>query len=153
MAQIKDLTNLDTILDGDQIPLYSQVNGETRRVSASTLASYVGKSNQNASNSVTVYVNPTATGFSAPVGNISSNVWLRLTPSGAFAAGTIVLPPITSVVDGQIIKVTSTNSVSTLDINTNDGSINITGQPNTLAANGFFTIQYDIILKTWVRVA
>ena len=153
MVQIKDLTNLDSVADGDQIPVYSQVNGDVRRVSVANLSKAVGVSNQNNQNEVTQYEQPTATGFSVAVGSVSSNVWLRLTPTGAFAAGTIVLPPITSLVDGQRILVTSTNSITTLTINTNTAGVQVVGQPTTLAANGFFTLKYDSITKTWVRVA
>jgi hypothetical protein len=46
--------------------------------------------------------------------------------------------------------VNCTQSVGTLTINGNGG--NVIGAPSSLAANGFFLLKFEPILKNWYRV-
>lgn len=53
MPAINQLSSLDVLSDGDQFPVYSQSNGDARKVSASTLVDYI-KANDGQLNSVTM---------------------------------------------------------------------------------------------------
>jgi len=78
------------------------------------------------------------------------NVFLLLTPTAGFAAGTITLPPQATLDDGQELLVTTTQSVTALTVAGNGATVN--GAPTTLAANAFFNLRYDAVNKAWYRV-
>jgi hypothetical protein len=59
---------------------------------------------------------------------------------------TIAMPNAT---DGQRIVVNCTQAVTTLSYT--GGTVN--GAPTTIAANGFFTLEFDGVLGVWYRVA
>ena len=99
---------------------------------------------------VTQYAAPSATGFSVAIAEASADTHLILTPTGGFAAGTIVLPAVGTAVDGQRVQVNCTQAVTTLTINGNGGTV--TGAPTTLAANAFFTLAFDDPTNVWYRV-
>lgn len=88
-----------------------------------------------------------ATGFSVQINNDSLSVFLLMTPTGAFAAGTFILPLKDNCADKQEIQVITTQAVTTLTINGNGSSL--VGAPTTLAANGYFKLRFDSINSTW----
>lgn len=152
MTTINNLTAQDTLSAGDQIPIYSNGNGDTRRVSASALATFLQSQIDTNGGFVTQYAAPNATAFNVAIAPpvAGSPVFLLLTPTGAFAAGTITLPAQASMQDGQEVLVTCTQSVTTLTIAGNGSTVN--GGPTTLAANGFFRLRYDGVFKAFYRV-
>jgi hypothetical protein len=101
----------------------------------------------------TQYSAPAATGFSVTVAPTTSggNVWLLLTPVAGYAAGTIVLPALATLSDGQEVLVSCTQAVTTLTVSLN-GATAANGAPTTLAANAFFRLKYDAVLSSWYRV-
>jgi hypothetical protein len=103
-----------------------------------------------ADDKITQYAAPSATGFSITVLNGSSSVWLIISPTGAFAAGTLILPAVANCVDKQELLVNCTQAVTALTINANGATI--TGAPTTLAANGFFRLRFDALADVWYRV-
>jgi hypothetical protein len=78
-------------------------------------------------------------------------MFLLLTPTGGFAAGTITLPAQATCVDGQEVLVTTTQLVTALTVGGN-GATAVNGAPTTLAANAFFRMRYDGPAKSWYRV-
>jgi hypothetical protein len=92
------------------------------------------------------YAAPSATGFSVTLEAADS--WLILTPLAGYAAGTIVLPSVRT--NGQVVQVNCTQAVTTLTVSGNGTTV--TGAPTTLAANGFFKLQFDAVLAAWFRV-
>lgn len=149
MPQINQLTAVDEVQDGDQVPLFATNQGDARRASASLLKSYV-LADLPSSGFVTQYAAPSATGFSVTIAADGSNVWLILTPTAGFAAGTILLPPVAEMVDGQELLVNCTQAVTVLTIDGNGATV--TGAPTTLAALAFFRLRFDAVLSTWYRV-
>lgn len=156
MTSINNLTSQDSVSSSDQIPVYSNNTGNTRRVSASALAAFVQSTITN-NGLATQYATPTATGqttiVTPPVQGAS--VWLEMTPQGAYANGTITLPAAAVSLDGQEVLVTSTLAVTTLAVNflnVSGVSTTVVGAPTTLAANGFFKMRYDGVFKLWIRV-
>lgn len=152
MPEINQLTAVDTISSGDQLPIFSSANGDARKASAGLFAEFVQSLLVPEDGFMTQYSAPVATGFSATITpqNDGDNVYLLLTPSGTFAAGTIVLPPQGQAENGQTVLVSCTQIVTALTVSGNGAAVN--GAPTTLAANGFFRLRYDGVFSSWYRV-
>lgn len=150
MPTINQLTAVDVVQAGDLIPIFSQANGDARKTSLTTLAAFIQTLISSADNKQTQYAAPNNSGFSVSVNGTGLNVWLVLTPSVGYAAGTIILPAVAGVLDKQEILVNTTQAVTALTINANGATI--VGAPTTLAAGGFFRLRFDGVLDTWYRV-
>lgn len=153
MTQINQLSAIDQLSSGDNFPVFSTGNGDTRRVSAGTILEYIQSNTATYSSFGTQYAAPSATGFSVTISPTiaGDNTHLILTPVAGYDAGTIVLPAVATVVNKQEILVNCTQSVTTLTVNGN-GAVAVTGAPTTLAANAFFRLKYDAVMRTWYRV-
>ena len=88
-----------------------------------------------------------STGFSITIG--AGIKTLMLTPSGTLTTGTITMPA--SPIDGQEIRVCSTQIVTSLTVSANAGQ-SITGAPTTITATGGFMYLYNLASTTWVRL-
>ena len=101
----------------------------------------------------TQYSAPAATGFSVTIAPsvAGNNVWLLLAPVAGYAAGTIVLPAIATLVDGQEVIVSTTQAITTLTVSLN-GATAANGAPTTMAANAYFRLKYDATLSSWYRI-
>lgn len=157
MSQINQLSQQDTISAGDLLPIWSSNNGSTRQVSASTLASFVQSQTSSNGGLATQYATPTATGQTTLVSPLTqgTSTWLLMTPQGAYAAGTITMPPAAQALDGQEVLVTSTLAVTTLTVNFLNASgvlVAVPSAPTTIAANGFFRLRFDAVSKLWIRI-
>lgn len=150
MSTINQLNAIDTPSGSDLLPIYSQSNGDARKISLTNLASWMMKQVASAINLITQYAAPSATGFTIQVQNASDSVWLVVTPTGTMAAGTIKLPELANCVDKQELSCNTTNAVTSLTVDGNGSTV--TGAPTTLAANGFFRLRYDAVTSTWYRV-
>jgi len=150
MPQINQLAAVDQVQSGDQVPIYSAANGDARKASLSLLKAFFQEGLTAADDKITQYAAPSATGFSIQVNNDVDSVWLVLTPTSGFAAGTLVLPAVANCVDRQEILVNCTQAVTTLTITGNGATV--TGAPTTLTANGFFRLRFDAVTSTWYRV-
>ena len=126
------------------------VNAQDYRASAGTVADYVKSVVGSGDGKVIQYAGPTATAFTVPITDSSSSVWLVLTPSGTLATGTITLPAVGNCVESQEILVSSSQTVTTLTINANGGTV--VGAPTTLTATVPFRLRFEPVLKTWYRV-
>ena len=153
MSNINQLAALDTLSGGDQIPVFSIVNGDARRISISSLVEYFRSQMVGSSNLVTQYATPTATGFSVAIAPITPGVsmYLFLAPNAGYAAGTVVLPPVADSHDEQEVLVFSTQSIAALTVNGN-GAMGVNGAPTALAPNGFFRLRFDQVLRLWNRI-
>lgn len=96
---------------------------------------------------------PAASGFSVTVVALANgkiyNVWLLLKPTAGFAAGTIVLPAVTSCTDQQEVSVSCTQQVVALTVDGNGATV--TGEPSSLAADATFKLRYNLASTTWHR--
>lgn len=97
----------------------------------------------------TQYAAPNATGFNVQIDSMIGDVHLILTPVAGYAAGAITLP--LSPIDKQTVLVNSTQAITALTVYP-QADATVIGQPTTLAANGFFTLKFDAVLKRWYRV-
>lgn len=154
MPQINQLSAVDQLTGGDNLPVFDTSNGDARKVSVSTLLAYM-QANLSFSSAApdTQYAAPSATGFSVDIAPATDggNVHLILTPVAGYAAGTIVLPAAATAIDKQEVLVNCTQAVTTLTVDGN-GAVAVTGEPTTLAANDFFRLKYDAVTQTWYRV-
>ncbi len=147
---IENLNNLDTVNNSTLFAVNQ--NGLDYNATGATVAEFL---QQNAtSGSVSIQ-------YAAPVAVIGSSVsiatpngmdtWLVLTPAGTFSTLTIILPQVATAISAQEIVVNSTQAVTTLTINGNGATV--IGAPTSLAANGFFTLRFEPVLKVWYRIS
>jgi hypothetical protein len=144
--------NQGTLSAASQLPFYDSAIGSDARASITALAALIGQLLGTASLQLTQYAAPNATGFNvqvAPQTN-GASVWLLLTPLAGYAAGTITLPAVALCQHGQELLLNTTQSVTTLTVAGNGATVN--GAPTTLAANAFFRLKFDGVLKVWYRV-
>lgn len=136
----------------DIVLTYVSNSADTRKLSLGLLSTFVQSQIAAPGTFSKQYYAPNATGFSVTVSPISSgaSTWLLMTPTGAFAAGSITLPASSTMIDGQLILVTSTQAVTALTVDGNGAVVN--GAPTTLAANSFFTLSYDKVNNSYYRV-
>lgn len=161
MASINKYPTVDVLQGGDLFVVWSTSNSDTRKTSLSAMLTYMNANITFPSAGKpaysTQYAVPSATGFNVPIDDnsanddLSENVWLVLTPTAGYADGTITLPIVTSVIDKQEVLVNCTQLVTTLVVDGN-GATAVTGAPNSLGADDFFKMKFDIISKTWYRV-
>lgn len=150
MPTINQLSAADSLSDGDLLPVYSQNNGDARKAALSLFAAYLQGKITSTDDKTAQYAAPSATAFNIQIQGTGLSIWLVLTPTAGFAAGTLTLPPVAGVKDKQEILVNTTQAVTALTIAGNGATV--TGAPTTLAANGFFRLRFDGVTDTWYRV-
>lgn len=150
MPTINQLPALDQLSGGDQLPVYSPVNGDARRVSITSLIEFF-QANFADPDYLTIINAPTNSGFNLQLSAQTQSLFLILNPSGAFAAGTITLPPVASCFDGQEILVASSQSIAALTVNGNGATL--IGTPGALGIGGFFTIRFNRLQSTWYTLS
>jgi len=148
MATINQLNAADQLSGSDLLPLYSQANGDARKISLTNLLNWL-ETQQIATqdNKITQYAAP-LTGATVLLRDDQNSVWLILTPAGTIAALTLKLPLVSNCIDRQEILVNSTKVVTALTIDGNGSSV--IGAP--IALNGFFRLRWYAVMKTWYRV-
>jgi hypothetical protein len=110
MSNINQLSTINTLQGGDLIPVWSTNNGDTRKASMTTLATYMQSALTLPGALATQYSAPSTSGFSVTVS--AGDTWLLLTPTGTLAVGAIVLP--TGAADKSVVSVNCTQIVTTL---------------------------------------
>lgn len=152
MPTINQLNAVDPndVSASDLLPLYSQSNGDARKLSLSNLLTWMSRSFASPQFQ-TQWATPQATGFSVQVADNGNSTWLIINPGGAYADGAITLPSPLNATDGQEVLVNCTQAVTTFVVNGN-GAIDVVGEPTTLAANSFFRMRYQAQTQIWYRV-
>lgn len=152
---IRQLSSLSSLVAGDNFAVASLSNGDDRKVSLTTLVSYLQTalsfSDSGAfPNYLTQYAAPSATGFNVQITDADDNIHLILTPAAGYAAGTITLPTSTNCIDKQEVLVNCTQALTALTVGGNGASV--VGEPTSITANDFFRFKYDLAGTTWYRV-
>ena len=151
MPTINQLSGISQVSGGDQLPVYSQNNGDARKISITQLLQYFQ----------TVFAAPTVatnlytpgTGFNITVPTpTSEQQWMVIQPAGTLATGTVTLPLNTGVPDGTQMLVTTTQIITAFTLAVN-GAAAAFGAPTTLAANAFFTMRFYQATNSWYRIA
>ncbi len=146
-----DRLNQGTPTTASQIPFGDPTNGQDRRASLSAITEAIQATLSPLGGFITQYAAPNASGFNvaiAPPTN-GASMWLVLTPTAGFAAGTITLPLQSLCTDGQEVLVSCTQVVTALTVAGNGATVN--GAPTTLAANAFFRLRFEGVAQAWYR--
>ena len=132
---------------GDLLAVWSQANGDTRKVSFTLIGTLLNAGTQIPTKQ---YANPAASGFTVTLMDNGDNKWLILAPAAGYAAGTIVLPALVNSVEGQELLVNCSQAITTLTINGNGSTV--VGAPTTLTANSCFRLRYDADAHVWYNI-
>lgn len=150
MPTINQLAQIQTLTGADQIPVYSASNGDARKASLTALVDYFETAFASP-DYVTQYASPNVNGFVVNVASTTQPTWLLLTPTTAFATGTIVLPAAASIPDGLELLVYSSQTVGTLTVALN-GATAVNNAPGGIYAGGTFALRFDKLSNAWWAV-
>jgi hypothetical protein len=146
MPTINQLPSASTLSSSDQLPVYSSSNGDARKASLSALLAWF-RATFASPDFETVLEAPTGSGFNIQLAASTESLWLIANPTGAFAAGTITLPPVADCFDGQEIIVTCSQAVTALTVDGNGATV--LGEPSSLGTGGFFALRFRKSQSTW----
>ena len=79
------------------------------------------------------------------------NQWLLLIPQGTFTHGTVTLPALANVIDGQECIVNCSQQVANFTIAPN-GALEVVGAPTALAAGDNFRVKFSALTTSWYVV-
>lgn len=150
MPTINELNAATQISGSDLLPIFSQSNGDARKISITTLLQYIARSFASPEFQQQ-WATPGASGFAIQVNDSANNTWLIINPAGGYAAGSIVLPSVSNCVDGQEILVNCSQQVNSFSVDGN-GAIAVQGAPTALGADDFFRLRFQYQTKIWYRV-
>ncbi|WP_284085368.1 transcriptional regulator [Acinetobacter nosocomialis] len=145
------LNETDALGVGDQFVLYKGNCTDFRSVPQDVVLEWI-LSNIPVIKPVSAIIqpfNPNAD-FTIAIENNAVGTYLVMNPSVSITNGTITLPPMAELTDGQELLVTSSQQIENLTIAGNSAAL--IGNPNTIAATGFFKLKFDLLSQTWYRV-
>lgn len=151
-TDIMDLTAVDSLASGDQFPISSASQGDTRRVSAATLAAFVGASVQTVDNKVTQYSGPITSPATVTITptTVGQSVWMIVAPAGTVATTAFVLPPASQSADKQEVLINTTQTLTSITMTSTGATVS--GAPSTMAAGSATRMRYDKLTTTWYHV-
>jgi hypothetical protein len=151
MPTINQLPLLTEASSGDQLPVYTPVNGDTRRLPLNTLLQFFTDNFTSPVLVPNLYA-PLA-GFSLDVPQPIASQWMLLQPASTIAAGTITLPLNTTTPDGTEVLITSTQTITSLAVGLN-GAAQVYGivNPGALNAQDYFRLRYVAATNSWYRI-
>lgn len=144
---IQNLNNVSTLNDSTLFAVNQ--NGLDYNATGAALANFIQQNTTLGDGKVIQYASPVSASTVGITGSDSS-VWLVLTPVSTLASLTILLPQVSGCVANQEILVNSTQTLTSLTVNLNGATGN--GVPTSLAANGFFRLRFEPVIKNWYRV-
>lgn len=147
MATINQLSAVDSLQGGDQIPVYDQSNGDARKASMTTLSTYIIDALGSDINYFNQFASPAASNFNVLLQQTGQSIWLVINPTTSFALGQITLPPTSFLTDDQEIIVVCTEEV--IDFTVNGSGATVVGAPTYLPAYSAFSMRYSLDLGTW----
>lgn len=150
MAQINQLSAVDSVSIGDQIPVWVPSQGDTRRASVGDLLDLFQQQFAAPTVSVSTYTPATGASVGLPT-PVSQQQWALLQPASGLAALTVVLPLNTLTADGTEVLITTTQAIAALTVSEN-GALAVYGAPSALSAGGFFRLRYVQSLNSWYRI-
>jgi hypothetical protein len=155
MTTINKLSAADQLSPGDLLALWATNNGDSRKASINLLTQYLQGAltfpSGGAPEFVTQFAAPNTAGFNIQIQE-GPRTWLILTPPATLASGTITLPPVASVVNGQEFLVNSTQQITAITVDGN-GASGVFGTPAALGADASLRYKYDNVLSAWYRIS
>lgn len=149
MPTINQLNQVTQLYTSDQIPVYSNANGDARKASLNQLLDLFEQ--QFASPTMAVQFITPGTGFNYAVVGTSTDTWVLIQPAGGLATGTVTFPDANSTQDGMEITITSTQQITTFSIGLNGASA-IYGAVSTLAADDFARYRFYKPTLSWYQI-
>lgn len=140
----------DAIDPGDRMICWSTADGDRREIPYSVLLEFV-RDNIGAPGFRTITAQPGGNLFTVPFLDTSENQWLLLIPQGTFSHGTITLPALANVIDGQECIVNCSQQVEIFTIAPN-GALEVVGAPTALAAGDNFRVKFSALTSSWYVV-
>lgn len=150
MPTINQLSLLSQVSPGDQIPVYSTINGDARRLPISALLEYFQKTFASPTMATNIYTPGTGFNISVPT-PVSNQQWLLIQPVGTLATGTVTLPLNTQTPDGTEVLITTTQQITAFTLQGN-GALQVYGAPGTLSAEDAFRVRYVQATNSWYRI-
>ncbi len=147
----KRLNTTDTLEAGDQVVLFRTKNCDYRAIPFDTLVQLIlDRVPTPVYQAATIQpFNPNGN-FTKEIDNNAAGTYLVMNPSTVIASGTLILPSINSIVDGQEVLVTSSQQITDLTIDANGATV--IGAPDAMGATAFFKLKYEELSQTWYRV-
>lgn len=152
MATINQLSAVDTLAAGDQIPVYDSSNGDARKASMTVMQAFMQDNLTFGEDFIPIF---TIVGTTDIIGVITANLTAVdynvhvIITDASFPLGFIVAFP-TTPIDKQEMLFNTTNAIAS--ITAADPQPTTVGYPSSLAAGGFFRMKYDLNSDTWNRV-
>lgn len=147
MTRINELSRLDTVADGDLVPLWATSKGDDRAAAMSTLLTYLQNNLDFPTEKQTQHESPNTEGFTVRVRSDTS--WLILNPAAIYAAGTVILPAEPKDKDQVVISTRLTIGVLTI----RSDVVTVPRPPEVLTSNHAVTMKYDGVDKNWYVTA
>ena len=149
MPAINQLPTASTLSGSDNLPIYSAVNGDARKMSLTALVAYF-QANFTSQTFVKNIQTP-ADGFNLTATQDGQWAWMLLRPTVPCATGTVVLPAPSVAADGQEFLITTTQPVTAFTLNGN-GATALYGAPSVLGVDDKFKMKYDSQTTSWYAV-
>jgi len=143
------LPYVSSVSGGDLIPISSQDAGVFAFVNMATIAAYIQTLLTPVSYFFTQYASP-LTGTTVTLNQASTNVFLIVTPAGTIAAATFALPASSVVLDGQVVYIVTTQTVTTATFTASGASLS--GAPTTLTAAAPVRFIFNQLFNTWYKI-
>jgi hypothetical protein len=151
MPQIYQLPLLNVVSGGDQLPVFSPNQGDSRRVSINSLLDYFQKT--FASPTLATNIFTPGTGFNIAVPNpVAAQQWMLLRPVSTLASGTVTLPLNSQTPDGTEVLITTTQQITAFTLALN-GASQAFGVPSILVVGGPFRVRFVQVTNSWHRIA
>lgn len=150
MATIQQLSSIDNVSSGDQIPVFSVSNGDARRLSIGSLLSFFQKTFSSPTLATNVFVPVDGFNITVPT-PVSSQQWIVLQPTANLASGSVLLPLNTQTPDGTEVLITSVRNITTFVLSQN-GALTVYGAPTTIVANTPYRFRYIQSTNSWYKI-
>lgn len=151
MPYINQLPLLNQVSPGDQIPVFTPNNGDSRRLPIGALLQFFQQT--FASPTLATNIFTPGTGFNVAVPTpVAQQQWMLIQPAATLADGTITLPLNTQTPDGTEVLVTTTQQITAFTLAPN-GAAQLYGVPTTLAAEDKFRVRYVQATNSWYAIA
>lgn len=142
MTRINDLSRIDTLANGDLVPVWGTSKGDDRAAAMSVMLDYMQKNLSFPRDKATQREEPAAT-FSIAVKADTS--WLLIRPAGAVLTGTVILP--SEPKDQDEVTISTTQNITVLTISSN--VVTVPRPAGPLDAHHAITMKYDAVVKNW----
>lgn len=151
MPYINQLPLLNQVSLGDQIPVFTPNNGDSRRLPIGALLTFFQQT--FASPTLATNIFTPGTGFNVAVPTpVAQQQWMLIQPAGTLALGTVTLPLNTQTPDGTEVLVTTTQQITAFTLAPN-GAAQLYGVPTTLAAQDNFRVRFVQATNSWYKIA